>query len=135
MFAVSLGLVVRYMLTGRGYEIATLSILVKTIALLYAIMITGSIWEKEVFGQVAVRQERSSGKTFSACSCWGYRPPTSARCSLPAGVSPRQQMMIAIAAYAAYMINATQFLLKLRAARIEAHGQSTVPAGAVGGAL
>ena len=28
-------------------------------------------------------------------------------------------MLIAIAAYAAYVINATQFLLKLRAARLE----------------
>ena len=31
--------------------------------------------------------------------------------------SARQQMMIALAAYASYVINATQFVLKLRAAR------------------
>jgi 3-vinyl bacteriochlorophyllide hydratase len=34
--------------------------------------------------------------------------------------SPRQQMLIALAAYSAYAVNAAQFLLKLRAARLEA---------------
>ena len=48
--AVSLLLIVRYLLTGHGYALATGSILLKTVAL-YAIMITGSIWEKEVFGK------------------------------------------------------------------------------------
>ena len=49
-FAVSLGLVAWYMATGEGYGAATISILVKT-ALLAAIMVTGAIWEKVVFGQ------------------------------------------------------------------------------------
>ncbi|MFN3370732.1 MAG: 2-vinyl bacteriochlorophyllide hydratase, partial [Sphingomonadaceae bacterium] len=43
-------LVVRYLLTGEGADAATVSIIVKTL-LLYTIMITGSIWEKVVFGQ------------------------------------------------------------------------------------
>jgi 3-vinyl bacteriochlorophyllide hydratase len=34
--------------------------------------------------------------------------------------SPSDQMMIAVAAYAAYVINAAQFLLKLREARLQA---------------
>ena len=34
----------------------------------------------------------------------------------------RSQMAIALAAYAAYVVNATQFLLKLRAARLQAAG-------------
>jgi 3-vinyl bacteriochlorophyllide hydratase len=41
--------------------------------------------------------------------------------------SPDQQMLIAVAAYATYAINASQFLLKLRAARLE--GASGVPSG------
>jgi 3-vinyl bacteriochlorophyllide hydratase len=32
----------------------------------------------------------------------------------------REQMVLALAAYAAYLINATQFVLKLRAARLGA---------------
>lgn len=49
-FAVSLILVLRFLATGQGYGAATASILVKT-ALLYAIMVTGAVWEKAVFGQ------------------------------------------------------------------------------------
>ena len=49
-FATSVVLVVRYLLTGQGYEAATISILVKTL-FLYVIMVTGAIWEKVVFGQ------------------------------------------------------------------------------------
>ena len=37
-----------------------------------------------------------------------------------------QQMEIALAAYAAYAINATQFLLKLRQARLEKPAQAVV---------
>jgi len=37
----------------------------------------------------------------------------------------RSQMTIALAAYAAYIINATQFVLKLRAARLQG---SLIPA-------
>ena len=50
VFLVSLGLVLRYLATGEGLAAATWSIVVKTLVL-YTIMITGSIWEKEVFGR------------------------------------------------------------------------------------
>jgi 3-vinyl bacteriochlorophyllide hydratase len=33
--------------------------------------------------------------------------------------NPHTQMLIALAAYASYVINASQFLMKLRAARLE----------------
>ncbi|MGE3780587.1 MAG: 2-vinyl bacteriochlorophyllide hydratase, partial [Pirellulaceae bacterium] len=49
-FLVSLALVLVYLATGHGYVAATMSIIVKTL-LLYAIMVTGSIWEKVVFGR------------------------------------------------------------------------------------
>ena len=50
VFLASLGLVLRYLATGEGLAVATASIVVKTLVL-YTIMITGSIWEKEVFGR------------------------------------------------------------------------------------
>ncbi|MEL6690048.1 MAG: 2-vinyl bacteriochlorophyllide hydratase, partial [Pseudomonadota bacterium] len=50
VFLISLALVIRYLLTGAGYEITTFSILLKT-GFLYLIMVTGAIWEKVVFGQ------------------------------------------------------------------------------------
>jgi len=50
VFLISLFLVLRFMWTGSGYEVATLSILIKT-GFLLLIMVTGAIWEKVVFGQ------------------------------------------------------------------------------------
>ena len=79
-------------------------------------MITGSIWEKVVFGQYLFARP-SSGRTCSACSCWPCTPPISWRWS-PAHWPAGQQMLLALAAYATYAVNATQFLLKLRAARL-----------------
>jgi len=116
-FAVSLGLVLRYLATGDGYEAATASILVKTVAL-YAIMITGSIWEKDVFGKWLFARAFFWEDVFSMLVL-GLQ--TLYLVALIAGWgSPAEQMMIAVAAYAAYMINAAQFVLKLRAARLEA---------------
>ena len=73
VFLVSLGLVLRYLASGEGYDIAVASIIVKTLTL-YAIMVTGAIWEKDVFGVYLF--VRSSGKTCSAWRCWPCIPPT-----------------------------------------------------------
>ncbi len=116
IFLVSLALVVRYLSTGDGFAAATISIIVKTLAL-YAIMITGSIWEKDVFGRYL----------FAPAFYWEdvvsmlvLALHTAYLAALATGaVGPRGQMFIALAAYAAYAVNATQFLVKLRAARLE----------------
>ena len=50
VFLVSLALVLRYLLTGEGYALANASVVFKTLVL-YTIMVTGSIWEKVVFGR------------------------------------------------------------------------------------
>ena len=114
---VSLVLIGRYILTGSGYEAATISILVKTFVL-YAIMVTGSIWEKAVFDKWLFAHAFFWEDVFSMLV---LALQTAYVGSLLLGIgSPRQQMMIALSAYAAYAINATQFLLKLRAARLEA---------------
>ncbi len=116
-FAVSLVLIGRYILTGSGYEAATISILVKTFAL-YAIMITGSIWEKAVFDKWLFAHAFFWEDVFSMLV---LALQTAYVGALLLGLgSPVEQMTIALAAYAAYAINATQFLLKLRAARLEA---------------
>jgi 3-vinyl bacteriochlorophyllide hydratase len=123
-FAVSLMLIVRYLATGQGYGIATGSILVKTM-LLYAIMITGSIWEKVVFGKWLFARAFFWEDVFSMLVL-GLQTAYLAALLLHWG-SPDQQMLIAVAAYAAYAFNASQFLLKLRAARLE--GAARLPAG------
>jgi len=40
-------------------------------------------------------------------------------------------MGLALAAYASYVVNATQFILKLRAARLDVAGRRTAPAAGV----
>ncbi|MEO1454661.1 MAG: 2-vinyl bacteriochlorophyllide hydratase [Pseudomonadota bacterium] len=116
VFIVSLVLVLRYVWTGEGYMAATISILVKT-GFLYAIMITGSIWEKVVFGKWLFAPAFFWEDVFSFVVIalhTAYIVALSMGSMDPAGL-----MAIALAAYVAYVINAGQFLWKLRVARLE----------------
>ena len=117
VFLVSLALVLRTLATGEGETAATLSVVVKTL-LLYAIMITGSIWEKVVFGRYL----------FAPAFYWedmvsmGVLALHTAYLGalLSGRVDTNGLMLLALAAYAAYVVNAAQFILKLRAARLQA---------------
>lgn len=114
VFLISLALVVRYLASGEGLGVATASIIAKTL-LLYAIMITGSIWEREVFGCYLFAPAFFWEDVFSFLVLGlhtAYLVALLARLG-----NAQQQMMIALAAYASYFVNATQFVLKLRAAR------------------
>lgn len=114
VFLISLALVLRYLSAGEGFGIAAASIVIKTL-LLYAIMITGAIWEREVFGCYLFAPAFFWEDVFSFLVLALH---TAYLVALLAGLGdPRQQMLLALAAYAAYFINATQFVLKLRAAR------------------
>jgi len=125
-FAVSLGLVLHYLLSGHGLEAATLSILIKT-GLLVTIMVTGAIWEHEVFGQYLFAPAFFWEDVFSflVIALHGLYVLV----LVTHAASPRMQMLLALAAYASYVINASQFLMKLRAARLEQVGK---PAGIAG---
>lgn len=117
VFAVSLVLVLRYLVTGDGYTAATVSILVKT-AILYTIMVTGAIWEKVVFGQYLFTpaffwEDVVSFVVIALHTLYLYGLITQA-------LSPLQLMLVALAAYVTYALNATQFVLKLRRARLDA---------------
>lgn len=117
VFAISLVLVCRYLLTGEGYMLATWSIVLKTAAL-YAIMVTGAIWEKVVFGQYLLAPAFFWEDVFSfgvIALHTAYLMALFFDLLSPAGL-----MWLALAAYAAYVINAAQFVLKLRAARLQA---------------
>lgn len=116
VFLVSLILVVRYLATGLGYDAATASIVVKT-GILYLIMITGAIWEKVVFDQYLFAPAFFWEDVVSflvialhTAYLWGL---------FWGGLDPVQLMWLALAAYAVYVVNAAQFLLKLRAARLQ----------------
>ena len=114
VFLVSLALVLRFLATGEGWMAATLSIIVKTLVL-YTIMVTGAIWEKVVFGQYLFARAFFWEDVFSMLVLALH---TAYLVALANGwMGPRGQLTLALAAYGAYAINATQFVLKLRAAR------------------
>ena len=117
IFGVSLFLVIRFLLTGEGETAAAYSVVLKTFAL-YAIMITGSIWEKVVFDEWLFAKPFFWEDVFSMAvlalhtayllmlfNNWG---------------TSQDRMYVALAAYATYIINAGQFLYKLRMARLDA---------------
>jgi 3-vinyl bacteriochlorophyllide hydratase len=119
VFLISLALVLRYLATGDGFAAATISVVVKTLCL-YAIMITGSIWEKRVFGHYLFVPAFFWEDVFSMLVLALH---TAYLAVLAFGwLSPQQQLYLALAAYAAYVINAAQFLIKLRMARLEGRG-------------
>ena len=120
VFLVSLGLVLRFLATGDGLQAAAVSVVVKTL-LLYSIMVTGSIWEKDVFGVWLFAPAFFWEDVFSmlvlalhTAYLWAW---------WTGALTPREQMLLALAAYATYLVNAGQFLWKLRAARLQAARQ------------
>ena len=121
---VSVALVIRYLNSGEGQAAADISIIIKTFTL-YTIMVTGSIWEKAVFGKWLFAEP------FwweDAVSMIVIALHTLYLAMLVFAIGTvEQRMLVALAAYATYAVNATQFLLKLRAARLE----SATPASAV----
>ncbi len=116
IFGVSLFLVIRFLLTGEGQSAAEISIVLKTCAL-YAIMITGSIWEKAVFGEWLFAKAFFWEDVFSMAVLALH---TAYLVMLFNGWGTSQdRMLVALAAYASYVINAGQFLYKLRIARLQ----------------
>lgn len=120
VFLVSLALVLRYLWTGDGYWAATVSIVVKT-GVLYTIMVTGAIWEKIVFGQYLFAPAFFWEDVFSFAVIALHTAYLWAVWS--GSLGPTEQMVLALAAYLAYVINAGQFLWKLRMARLQAEGR------------
>lgn len=114
---VSAALVARYLSSGSGWEVAAGSVVVKTF-LLYTIMVTGALWEHDVYGQylfapaffwedvvsfvvLALHTAYLAGLAFAL---W----------------TPATLATLALVAYAVYFLNAAQFLWKLRMARRDA---------------
>jgi 3-vinyl bacteriochlorophyllide hydratase len=128
-FAVSVMLVLRFLSTGEGFFAATVSVVVKTLVL-YTIMVTGAIWERDVFGQYLFApaffwEDVVSFAVLALHTAYLIALYTGA-------LDARQQMLLALAAYVAYLVNAAQFLLKLRSARLEtAPRHATPPAGSM----
>jgi 3-vinyl bacteriochlorophyllide hydratase len=116
VFLVSVVLVCRFLITGEGQAAATISIVIKTLVL-YTIMVTGAIWEKAVFGKYLFApaffwEDFVSMFVIALHTAYLYALLTDI-------MSIRGQMLLALVAYATYVINAGQFLWKLRMARLQ----------------
>ncbi|OYQ30672.1 2-vinyl bacteriochlorophyllide hydratase [Sandarakinorhabdus cyanobacteriorum] len=115
IFGVSLYLVIDYLNTGNNYEWAIWSVVIKTIAL-YTIMVTGAIWEKVVFGQYLFHESFFWEDVFSMLVIILH---TLYLVGLFTGIADDGVLFgTALAAYVAYVINAAQFVWKLRQARL-----------------
>ena len=122
VFLVSAGLVLRYLLNGEGLAVATASVLVKTLVL-YTIMVTGCIWEKVVFDRWLFAPAFFWEDLFSMAVLGLH---TAYLVALATGaLGARGQMLLALAAYATYAINAAQFVYKLRLARLDEAARSS----------
>jgi 3-vinyl bacteriochlorophyllide hydratase len=123
--AISAGLVIRYLMTGDGYGLANASVVIKTLVL-YTIMVTGAIWEKEVFGQYLLApaffwEDMVSFGVIALHTIYVLA-------MLAGSMQPETLMTVALIAYAAYAVNAVQFIWKLRMARLSAAQAEGIPA-------
>ncbi|MEO0420856.1 MAG: 2-vinyl bacteriochlorophyllide hydratase [Pseudomonadota bacterium] len=115
VFLVSVVLVIRYLVGGEGFALATASVVIKTLVL-YTIMVTGALWERDVFGQYLF-----AGPFFweDVVSMLVIGTHTAYLIAVFTGaLGPVGQMLLALIAYATYVVNAVQFVLKLRQARM-----------------
>ncbi len=116
VFLVSLYLVLRFLFTGEGEQVANISVVVKTLTL-YTIMLTGCIWEKVVFNCYLFAPAFFWEDVFSMLVLLLH---TLYLVALGTGyLDQTQLMLLALAAYATYVINAGQFIWKLRMARLD----------------
>jgi 3-vinyl bacteriochlorophyllide hydratase len=93
---------------------------------LYAIMITGAIWEKVVFGRYLFAPAFFWEDVVSMAVIALHTAYLALLVS--AAATPAAEMGVALAAYGAYVVNAAQFLWKLRMARLEAPAPAAAPA-------
>jgi 3-vinyl bacteriochlorophyllide hydratase len=116
VFLVSLYLVLGFLFTGEGENAANISVVVKTLTL-YTIMITGCIWEKVVFNCYLFAPAFFWEDVFSMLVLLLH---TLYLVALGTGyLDQTQLMLLALAAYATYVVNAGQFIWKLRMARLD----------------
>ncbi|MCZ8135900.1 MAG: 2-vinyl bacteriochlorophyllide hydratase [Porphyrobacter sp.] len=116
VFIISLALVIRTLNTGEGAYAADVMFVLKTL-FLYTIMVTGAIWEKVVFGRYLFAKAFFWEDVFSMLVIALH---TLYLVMLFGAYGTLQErLVVALAAYAAYAINAGQFIWKLRMARLE----------------
>jgi 3-vinyl bacteriochlorophyllide hydratase len=116
IFLISLYLVMTSLSSGLHTDWALISVVIKTLVL-YAIMVTGAIWEKAVFGQYlfagpffwedVVSMVVLALHTIYLWVWWQGQ------------WSANEQLWLALVAYGTYGVNAAQYIRKFRMARLQ----------------
>lgn len=114
-FVISIGLVIRYLFTGQGYQIANTSVIIK-ISLLWLITITGMIWEKEVFGHWFLAPQFFWEDVGNAIAILMHSLYFVA---IWLNLSNQAVMLLMLVAYISYLFNFGQFVIKGLRARQE----------------
>ncbi|MDN5251307.1 2-vinyl bacteriochlorophyllide hydratase [Betaproteobacteria bacterium LSUCC0117] len=116
IFLISLYLVMTSLSSGLHTDWALISVVIKTLVL-YAIMVTGAIWEKAVFGQYLF-----AGPFFweDVVSMVVLALHTAYLWVWWQGQwSATEQLWLALVAYGTYGVNAAQYIRKFRMARLQ----------------
>lgn len=116
IFLISLYLVMTSLSNGLHTDWALISVVIKTLVL-YAIMVTGAIWEKAVFGQYLF-----AGPFFweDVVSMVVLALHTAYLWVWWQGQwSATEQLWLALVAYGTYGVNAAQYIRKFRMARLQ----------------
>ena len=113
-FIISFGLVIHYLITGDGYLAATISVWVK-IALIWALTITGMLWEYDMYDHYFMAKEffwEDLGNLIAIITHNLYFVAKGM------GADERTVMWVMVFAYVTYLFNAAQFLVRgVRSAR------------------
>ena len=107
-FLISFFLVVRYLITDQGFMAATISVWIK-IALIWALTITGMLWEKDVYGHYFMAREffwEDLGNLIAILTHNAYFVVQWL------GWDQRAVMLVMLFAYITYLFNAVQFIIK-----------------------
>ncbi len=107
-FLISFFLVVRYLMTEQGYLAATISVWIK-IGLIWALTITGMLWEKDVYGHYFMAREFFWEDLGNLIAILTHNAYFIVQWS---GWERRSVMFVMLFAYITYLLNATQFIIK-----------------------
>lgn len=107
-FIVSFALVIRYLATGEGYWAATVSVWVK-IALIWALTITGMLWEHDMFDHYFMAKEFFWEDVGNLIAIITHNLYFVAQWL---GLDNRTVMWVMVFAYVTYLVNAGQFVAR-----------------------
>jgi 3-vinyl bacteriochlorophyllide hydratase len=107
-FIISFALVIRYLVTGNGYMAATISVWIK-IALIWALTITGMLWEYDMFDHYFLAKEFFWEDIGNLIAIITHNLYFVAQWM---GADSRTVMWVMVFAYVTYLFNAVQFLAR-----------------------